>query len=145
MMRRPTGDAGNAMVEFCFLAVLVMVPIMYVLLAVFAVQNASYAVSSASREAARAYVTSASLDDADDRARVAAAIAAGDHGLRLPSEAVTIACDDDCLAPGSVIRTTVRYRVGLPFVPSFLGGSTSIRVRATHVELVDPYRSAGSS
>ena len=63
------GDAesGNAIVEFVYLAVLLMVPLVYVLITVFRVQAASYAVSSAAREAGRVYATSSSIDDADGR------------------------------------------------------------------------------
>ena len=33
-MRRPSGDDGNALVEFTYLAVLMMVPLVYVLVTV---------------------------------------------------------------------------------------------------------------
>ena len=46
-------DGGNAIIEFVYLAVLLMVPLVYVLLTVFRVQGAAYAVSSAAREAGR--------------------------------------------------------------------------------------------
>jgi Flp pilus assembly protein TadG len=65
-------DRGNAIVEFVFLAVLLMVPLVYVLLTVFKVQAAAYAVSSAAREAGRVYATSTDLESADDRAFAAA-------------------------------------------------------------------------
>ena len=53
--RRPTGDAGNALVEFTYLAVLLMVPLVYVLLAGFQVQRAAFGVTEAARQAGRAY------------------------------------------------------------------------------------------
>ena len=61
-MRRLRGDAGSAIVEFCYLAVLLMIPLAYGMLAVFRLQAASYAVAAASREAGRAFV--AAPDDA---------------------------------------------------------------------------------
>ena len=39
-MTRPRGDDGNALLEFTYLAVLLMVPLVYVLLTVFQVQRA---------------------------------------------------------------------------------------------------------
>ena len=39
-------DDGNAIIEFVYLAVLLMVPLVYVLLTVLRVQGAAYAVSS---------------------------------------------------------------------------------------------------
>ena len=69
--------------EFVYLAILLMVPLVYVLLTVFRVQGAAYAVSSAAREAGRVYATSESPDDAYERAFAAASIVMADSGLEL--------------------------------------------------------------
>ena len=53
-------DEGNAIVEFVVLAMLLMLPLVYVLLAVFRVQTASYALSSAALEAGRVFATAPS-------------------------------------------------------------------------------------
>ena len=66
-MRRPTGDAGNALVEFTYLAVLLMIPLVYVLLSAFQVQRAAFGVTEAARQAGRAYTTA--IDPAAGRAR----------------------------------------------------------------------------
>ena len=73
-------DEGNAIVEFVYLAVLLMVPLVYVLLTVFRVQAAAYAVSSASREAGRVYATSDAVDEAGPRALVAARLVMSELG-----------------------------------------------------------------
>ena len=54
---RDPGEEGSAVVEFVALAVLLLIPIIYLILTVGRLQAASYAVSTAAREAARAYVT----------------------------------------------------------------------------------------
>ena len=85
------GDDGNAIVEFVYLAILMMVPLTYLLLTVFRVQGATYAVSSATREAGRVFVTSAS-SDADARATIAASLVMADSGLELDDGQLSIVC-----------------------------------------------------
>ena len=81
MSRRPSGDDGNALVEFSYLAVLLMVPLVYVLLTVFQVQRASFGVTEAARQAGRAYATAADEVQGRARARAAARLAMQDQGL----------------------------------------------------------------
>jgi hypothetical protein len=50
-VKRPTGDAGNALIEFTYLAVLLMIPLVYVLLSAFQVQRAAFGVTEAPRPA----------------------------------------------------------------------------------------------
>lgn len=48
------GDAGNAVIEFVFVAVLILIPLVYFVVAVASVQRSSVAVTHAAREAGRA-------------------------------------------------------------------------------------------
>jgi hypothetical protein len=138
------GDSGNALVEFVYLAVLLMVPLVYVLLTVFKVQAAAYAVSSAAREAGRVYASSDSLSDARGRAYIAAVIVMRDSGLELEGRDLRIGCPARCLAPGGQVRVTIAYDVSLPLLPHVFDGRAPATVRVTghHVELVDRYREA---
>ncbi|MFI5955247.1 hypothetical protein [Cryptosporangium sp. NPDC051539] len=52
--RRPRGDDGSAIIEFVWGGVLLLVPLLYVVLAVFEVQRNAFAVTEAAREAGRA-------------------------------------------------------------------------------------------
>lgn len=136
-------DAGNAIVEFVYLAVLLMIPLVYVLLTVFRVQSAAFAVSSAAREAGRVYATSDSVDDAGPRAAAAAGIVMADSGLSLSAGDLRITCSAArCLQPGSQVQVAVTYRVTLPLVPRFFAdrAPASIRVTSHHLEVVDRYR-----
>ena len=54
-MRRD--ERGTALVEFVWLAILMLIPLVYVVLAVFETQRTSYAASAAARSAGRAFVT----------------------------------------------------------------------------------------
>ena len=143
-MKRLHDESGSAIVEFTFLAVLFMVPLLYLLLTVFQVQRAAYAVTAATREAARAFVTAESDSTAFDRAHAAAGISLADHDLSLDTSAMGIECTGtSCLSPGSHVTVAMEVEVPLPFVPALWDGSfpAAVPVRATHVQLVDSYRS----
>ena len=74
-------DEGTAIIEFVFVAVIVMLPLVYLIVAVAGVQRSEFAVSQAAREAGRAFATSDRADEAMARAQVAVHIALRDQGL----------------------------------------------------------------
>lgn len=137
----PWSDRGSALIEFTFLSVLLLVPLAYLVLAVFSVQRAAFAVTAATREAGRAYVTTTDGDPAA-RAQAAAALALRDQGLELPPGGLRISCQSDCLSPGSAVYVALDYTVVLPMVPRALGGHSlgGIPVRGRHAELIDEFR-----
>lgn len=139
MLRR---DDGNAMVEFSFLAVVAIVPLVYVLLSVFTIQRAAFSVTNAAREGGRVFTTAANEDDGRTRAEAAVSIAMHDAGLGEVSP--QIACSEDpCFTPGGTVTVTVRQYVSLPFVPTRVFGHTTagVTVSATHTEAVEGFRS----
>lgn len=146
LLRRvsPDGpDGGNAIVEFVYLAVLMMVPLVYVLLTVFRVQSAAFAVSSAAREAGRVYATSDDPDAAGDRAFAAARLVMADSHFALQPAQLEIRCSSrPCLMPGSRVDVTMTYDVPLPLVPRVLAGRApaSVQVSGRHLEVVDRFR-----
>ena len=133
-MRRD--ERGTALVEVTWLAVLLLVPLLYIVLAVFEVQRSAFGVTAAARAAGRAYSIAPSEATARDRANAAAAVALADQDLDESRAGLVVTCTptpQNCLAPGSVIRVVVAYQVPLPLVPMALGGNTpSIRVEAVH-------------
>ena len=142
-VRPSTSECGAAVVEFCFLALLLMVPVVYVVLAVFRVQAGSYGITAAAREAGRAFVTADDPELAERRARAAAAIAAADQGLTLAPGALTISCSArPCLTPDSRVVVEIDSAVSLPFLPAVFADRAlaSIALHARHIEVVDLYR-----
>ncbi len=136
-------DGGNAIIEFVYLAVLLMLPLVYVLLTVFRVQAASYAVSSAAREAGRVYATAETLDEAGPRAFAAASLVMSDSDLPLRADQMEITCSSrPCLVPGSQVNVVLTYQVALPLVPRFFSdrAPASVRVTSRHLEVVDRYQ-----
>jgi Flp pilus assembly protein TadG len=142
--RLARGDDGNAIVEFVYLAVLLMLPLVYVLLTVFRVQAGAYAVSSAAREAGRVYATSDSVADAPGRAYSAARIVMADSNLEFTPDQLDISCSPSpcTLQPGSQVNVVMTYRVGLPLVPRFFAdrAPASVRVTSRHLEVVDRFQ-----
>jgi Flp pilus assembly protein TadG len=134
-------DGGAAVVEFVLLAVVLIVPLVYLVLAVFEVQRAAFATSSAAREAARVFVVAPSSAQGELRARQAVSLAMADQGLDGGSAAMRIEClADPCLTPGARVRVEVDVVVGLPFVPWLGDGPAgSVPVRASHTQTVDVY------
>ena len=121
-----------------FLAVLLLVPLTWAMLAAFSAQNAAYAAAAAAREGGRAYVTTSGDDPAtaDARARAAAHLVMADFGASSERERFAVA---GSLDPGSFVTVTVRTSVPLPFLPRFLSHA-AVPVRAQAVAVVDEYR-----
>ena len=145
-MRRRRDERGNAVVEFSWLAILLMVPLVYMMLGVFDVQRASYGATAATRAAGRAFVIvpdGVSEEEARARAFGAAQLAMKDQGMELGSDELTISCDPACLQPGSTVTVTLETKVRLPLIPDALGGEPpAIRISASHTESFGDYRQA---
>ena len=85
-------EQGSALVEFVWLAMLLLVPLVYLLLAVFDVQRASFGAAAASRAAGRAYALAATDDEGLRRARDAATVALDDQGVTEPVD-LRVTCE----------------------------------------------------
>lgn len=143
-MTRRVDERGTALVEAVWLVLLLLVPLVYVVVAVFDVQRASYAVSGAARAAARAYSLSPDEASAPARARAAAAVALRDQDIQPDEVDLVVSCSptpDNCLAPGGLVRVDISHQVRLPLAPSALGGSApSFRVETSHTVAYGTYR-----
>lgn len=121
---------GSAVVEFTFLGLLLMVPVVYFVITVGQIQGGSFAVVGAADQAAKVFV--AQPDEASGRtaAEQAAVLAIADYGHPAEDARVEINCDrGDCMAAGSAVTVTVHLSVPLPFVPF----SDAFRLNASHV------------
>ena len=134
-------DAGSAVVEFLALALLLIIPLVYVLLVAFRLQASAFALAGATREAGRAFITASSSAEAPVRATAAARVALADHDLTLAADGLLIDCTPTCrLEPGTRVSVRIVTEVSLPLVPAVLGGGRLvIRVDGEHVEYVDRY------
>lgn len=139
--RLPSADAGTAVIEFTVLGLILLVPLVYVMLSVLAVQRAALGVTAAARDAARVYATAGSADR-DVLAAAAARLALHDQGLELDPAGLAVACVGDC-APGGSVEARVDAHVDLPLLPRVLAGDrsvTSLAVHGAHRERIDAFR-----
>ena len=143
--RRVTGrhvaEEGRAIVEFIFLGVLLLLPLTYLVLTAARIQAASFSASLAGREAGRAFVTAASDDEGQDRARAAASLAFADFSFD-DGAAVTVTCNGTpCLRPDGAVTSVASIEVQLPLVPDFIADHvpSSVTVTSTHVASVDRF------
>lgn len=141
-MRR--SQRGTALVEVTWLSLLLLVPLLYLVIAVFDVQRSAFGLSAAARAAGRAYATAPNEDDAWSRARLAARIALVDQHVDPDQVDLRVSCHPvptNCLAPGSVVDVDLAVQVRLPLAPDALGGDApSIRVSAEHHEPYGTFR-----
>lgn len=137
-MTRRRGEDGNAVVEFSWLAILLVLPLLYVLLAVFDVQRSAYGATAAAHAAGRTFMLvqdGEGEDVARQRALAVAQLAMRDQGVELEPSQLEIECDPSCLEAGSTVTVTVHAQVPLPFVPDFLDEDRpSVGVDAEHTE-----------
>ena len=137
-------ERGSALVEFVWLGLLLLIPLVYVLLTVFAAQRAAFCADAASRAAGRAFMLSPSQDRALAAAEGAALVALADQGIDAERMDLSVSCSPDpdrCLSSGSMVTVVVRVQQPLPLVPSVLGGNApTIRLTSTHVEPYGTFR-----
>lgn len=146
MTTRARDEGGTAIVELVWLGVLLLVPLLYIVLAVFETQRTAYAASAAARSASRAFVTSPDQATGQHRAEAAARLAFRDQGVDLGEFGLKISCrptPGQCLTPGSVVVAQVTSSVDLPLLPEALGSNTPrIGVDATHQSPYGEFREA---
>lgn len=143
--RRRGEEHGSAIIEFVWLGLLMLVPLVYVLVAVFQTQRTAYAASAAARSAGRAFVTAPDTGAAYARADEAARLSFHDQHLTSGPQ-VEIVCRPDphaCLSPGSVVEARIRTRVVLPLMPDVFGDDPpAISVSASHQSPYGTFREA---
>ncbi|GAB2469220.1 TadE/TadG family type IV pilus assembly protein [Jatrophihabitans fulvus] len=148
--RRRGDDSGNAIIEFIFVAVIVLVPLVYLVAAVATAQRTNLAVTAAARDAGRAYATSDTPAEGERRLRAAVRLALDAQGLPTGGTDVrVVAADQGCdgartrptLRPGAEFAICVTRRVDLPGIPSLLAGKgvTSVGRYVVHI---DDFRAA---
>jgi Flp pilus assembly protein TadG len=133
---RARDNDGSAIIEFIVMALVLMVPLVYVILSAFEVQRSAFGVAEAARQAGRAYATSGPDDDPQARAFYAANLAVADQGLgSLPAGGVSIS------TPGGFCAgATVTVTVSLVAHPPMLRGVVNIPVSAEHTETLDEFQ-----
>src|ERR1700722_12429991 len=105
--RRPQGDDGSALVEFVWLAVLLMVPLVYVVLTAVSLQRVAFGVTEATQDGARAYANAGSAAAGEQRAEQASALAMHDQGAIVAANGRVVSCGTCDYSPGSTFTVVM--------------------------------------
>ena len=140
---RRRDERGSALVELSWLAIILLVPLIWIVISVFEVQQGAFATSAAARAAGRAYALAP--DDATGAARADAVVrqVLTDQGAPGQRARVTVTCDTpggSCHVGTSVITVRIDSGVDLPFFPAFLGrGAAVFSLDASHTVPIGQY------
>jgi hypothetical protein len=129
------GQRGSALVEFVFIAVVVFVPLIYIVAGFSAVQRGVFASTAAAREAGRAMGTAPDPVTGQARAERAAQLAVEDQSVdatdvRLAYSPAGADCDAagsyaPTLTPGEEFSVCVTVTVRIPLLPEFVDANTA--------------------
>ena len=129
-------ERGSGVVEFIWLGIMLLVPLVWIVISVFEVQRGAFAVSAAARAAGRAYALAP--DEATGQVRateVARRTLMDQGGVDMPLD-VEVTCSlgpGQCLTGTSVVTVTIRSGVTLPMMPEALRhGRTDFDLEASH-------------
>ncbi len=131
---------------------MVLVPLVYLVVAVATVERAQLAVTNAAREGGRAFATADTAAQGLVRARVAVRLAFAGAGLSQTPDLRFVAAAAGCssptvtpaLDPGSEFTVCVRLATAVPAIPTLLQGK-GITVEGRYLVHVDDYRAAAGA
>ena len=127
-------DRGSASLEFVTVGLVLLVPLVYLVLAMSSIQAGALAVEGAARQATRVFVQSTDLDSAQAAALTAVDFALADHGIDPGSATITVTCEPNpaaCLTRRGFVTVAVALSAPLPLVPPVLIGDFPIAVPLT--------------
>ncbi|GAB3349848.1 hypothetical protein [Modestobacter lapidis] len=133
--RGDDGERGSAIVEFVFIALVVFLPLVYIVAGFSAVQRGVFAANAAAREAGRALGTAPDPVSGQSRAEAAVALAVQDQSVaatdvRLAYAPVGAGCGAagtylPALTPGEEFSVCVTVTVRIPLLPEFIDANTA--------------------
>ena len=128
-------ERGSALVEFVFIALVVFVPLIYIVAGFSAVQRGVFASTSAAREAGRAIGTAPDAATGMARAERAAQLAVEDQSVQATDVQLAYApAGAGCaaaggytptLTPGEEFSVCVTVTVRIPLLPEFIESNTA--------------------
>lgn len=138
-----TDESGSASLEFITVGLILLVPLVYLIVALGAIQSQALGVETGARQLARTIATAPDTATADARSkRVLEAIIA-EYGIDPAKVEVEVSCatPGPCPTAGTLLSVTVTAEVALPLVPPVLGLDqlAQVPVTATGVHKVSRY------
>jgi Flp pilus assembly protein TadG len=118
------GDRGSATLEFVFVGLLLLVPLVYLIIALGQIQAHSLGVESGARHIARTVATSSDRAEARERAERIVRSIAREYSMGSETPTVSFTCapaSSPCPDAGSVLTVRVAVHARLPLAPPILG------------------------
>lgn len=109
-------ESGNALIEFIVLGTMLMLPTMYFLISVFALQSGAFAASNASQQSLQYLQQVEPGLRGQGAAQSIAERAASDYGVDASKVSTQLGCEDTC-ANGERLTVSVSIEVQLPLIP----------------------------
>jgi hypothetical protein len=145
--KRWATDNGSASLEFITAGTLLLVPLVYLIVALASIQGGAFAVEGAARQAARVFVQAKDESGGRTAATTAIRFALDDFRVDRGGSTVTITCSQParCLTREGYVTVTVTASVALPLAPPALNVNAplSVPLSATSTEQVSRFRGAG--
>jgi len=122
---------GSASLEFITVGMVMLIPLVYLVLTISAIQAGALAAEGAARQAARVFVQATTLNNAEDAAARAVEFALDNHRVDSSVANISITCapnPHDCLARRSFVTVQVSIVVNLPLTPPVVSGTFPLQV-----------------
>lgn len=137
-------ERGSAPLEFIVVGLLLLVPLVYLIASLGAIQSQALGVESGARHLARAIAMAPDAESADARAAAIMRTTADEYGIDASSIDVRFTCipaGGACPRAGATMVVEVAARVSLPLIPPVLGLDriASVPVSATAVHKVSRF------
>ncbi|WP_258131548.1 MULTISPECIES: TadE family protein [unclassified Microbacterium] len=134
-------EDGSAALEFIAVGVILLVPLVYLVIALGAIQEQTLGAEAAARHIARVISRAPDAVTAAERSDAVLAGIVDEYGLDADAVEMTLVCTRavvECPSAGATIIVTVATRVQLPLVPEMLGldRATAVPVQAEAVQKV---------
>jgi hypothetical protein len=140
-------EEGSASIEFITVGMLLLVPTVYLVLALSSIQSAAFAVEGAARHASRVFVQADTVAQGRAAAARAIAVTLADYGLDADDARVVITCRPDprdCLTRRGFVTISISTVAPLPLFPAVLEADIPPGVPIDSVATEQVSRFAGS-
>lgn len=146
--RLSTEEEGSASLEFVTVGMILLLPLVYLVLTMSAIQAGALAIEGAARQAARVFVQAPDVGTAQASAIRAVEFALADHGVDPGSASISVRCSPQpnaCLSRQGFVTVSVALSVPLPLVPPVLVGDFPLAVplQATATQQVSRFWGSG--
>ncbi|MGV8859050.1 hypothetical protein [Rhodoglobus sp.] len=138
-------DAGSSTLEFITVGMIMLIPLVYLVLTMSAIQGGALAAEGAARQAVRVFVQADTLAEAESSAERAIEFALNNYGIDPSDASVEIVCSPDpanCLTRRGYVTVTIAVDIALPLAPPVLTGNfpAQIPLDATATQQVSQFR-----